>query len=271
MPDPKLPKELADLLAQQPKLPETPTMGERWASAIPLIVIMLSASLCLRATSEYWESYRVLQLPLPYLTVLALKILFFLRDFPWALSILLFAVWWVYLSWVCTNRDRLKVFGRLSSILLLLSVFILPVIPVLPFLRIQCLKEGTRVATPEGARAIQDLRTGDSVWSINAQGHREVAQVVSSYVDGSSGFLHITLENGQWFNATPTHPIATSTGWSEAGELKPGDELATESGSVRVAGIHRRAHAVRVYDLTVEPNSNFFANGVLVHNKMRKK
>jgi hypothetical protein len=62
--------------------------------------------------------------------------------------------------------------------------------------------------------------------------------------------------------------VATTESWTLASRLEPGDRLHTMGSTVEVTSVTRIRRPVTVFDLTVEPGHSFFANGVLVHNKI---
>jgi hypothetical protein len=143
-----------------------------------------------------------------------------------------------------------------------------------------CFVGGTLVATPNGPRAIESLRPGDLVWSHSFEEGRSVARAVVE--------LHCALERevrrvavaGETMirGMTPSHPVY----FVEHGEFRPASRLAIgdvlmlfgegrEPSTARVTSIEAtEAHApsIEVFNLSVEgPEHNYFADGVLVHNK----
>lgn len=66
---------------------------------------------------------------------------------------------------------------------------------------------------------------------------------------------------------TPDHKIYTPhRGYVEAQELNPDDIVIFDDGSHGVVVVSKLEETSDVYDITVEDNHNFFADGVLVHN-----
>ena len=66
---------------------------------------------------------------------------------------------------------------------------------------------------------------------------------------------------------TAQHPVGTRAGWVPAGQIGAGMLVETVSGESRVERVDVEIREGRVFDLTVSPTPNFFAAGVLVHNK----
>jgi hypothetical protein len=79
--------------------------------------------------------------------------------------------------------------------------------------------------------------------------------------------LQVEFSAGSILVVTSSHPVATDDGWIEAGELRRGQEAVGRLGTAEITRIDRTISMTWVYDLTVEPHPNFFANDILVHNK----
>ncbi len=92
-----------------------------------------------------------------------------------------------------------------------------------------CFIAGTLVATPGGAQAIDALASGDVVLAVDEHtgvvSERPVLSVSSREVER---YLDLRLESPEadlasHLGVTAEHPFWTSTGWTKAGELVPGD------------------------------------------------
>ena len=67
---------------------------------------------------------------------------------------------------------------------------------------------------------------------------------------------------------TGSHPVYADGEWIRASELSPGAELMSTDGSVMsLFAIDRDSSTAQVYDMRVTWPHNYFADGILVHNK----
>ena len=88
-----------------------------------------------------------------------------------------------------------------------------------------CLAAGTRIDTPHGPVAIDDLRVGDVVWTLNRAGERvpaPVLKVARAVVPAGHRMVHLILEDGRDVSVSPGHPTADGR---RAGDLETGDPL----------------------------------------------
>jgi hypothetical protein len=130
-----------------------------------------------------------------------------------------------------------------------------------------CLAEGTRLDGESGSVAIERVRAGDRVWGYDlGRGER----VLTTVREVRRAEVEQTLRLGCGLRLTGDHPVYASGRWLSAQELSQGDELLRADGTrVAVGKVERVSGAVAVYDVTVDEPHNFFAAGVLVHNKTR--
>jgi hypothetical protein len=130
-----------------------------------------------------------------------------------------------------------------------------------------CFLENALILTPDGPKSIQDLKPGDEVVSFNVKNKSfEISKVQRVDKLNQPSYLIIN----EYIRVTPTHPFYTSDLKTvEAGRLKIGDQLVSEQYTpVSVDSIEVVNEVATVFNLiNVEPNNNYFADGVLVHNK----
>ena len=130
-----------------------------------------------------------------------------------------------------------------------------------------CLVEGTLIDTPDGPRPVEELSVGDRVLCRGPGGQIVAGRVTAHTERRVRRSLLLTFANGNQLQVTPSHPLLSERGWQRAGTLTAGSAVASRSGPVLIRHVELRRERVKVYDLTVSPHANFFAEGVLVHNK----
>ncbi|WP_394829385.1 polymorphic toxin-type HINT domain-containing protein [Pendulispora albinea] len=139
----------------------------------------------------------------------------------------------------------------------------------------QCFVAGTLVATPEGARPIEQLVAGDRVLSRDEEtGEFSARAVVRTFVRPATGLVDVHMargdEGGTDVRSTAGHPYWTlAAGWTRADSLAPGDILLDPRGAeIRVVAVTPRAGEELVYNLEVEGTHTYFAGlaGAWVHN-----
>lgn len=139
-----------------------------------------------------------------------------------------------------------------------------------------CVARGSRVRTPRGARAIEDLALGDEVVAVDPV----TGETVAARLMGVRRSTRETLElSGEKFvlRCTTDHPLWDPDGkcWADAGDWALGRRtsvlLAAEGQSTavaRVTSVKLDAGVSEVFDLTVDhPFHSFVASDVVVHNK----
>lgn len=134
-----------------------------------------------------------------------------------------------------------------------------------------CFAAGTRVAMADGTRkSIEDVVVDDVVVSFDEKtgllGEARVSKVFAHKHAGS-----LVVVNGV-LRATPNHPVYAGGKYVEAGKLRGGEvllSLALNGALVEKSArpVEEVAGATMVYNLEVETYHNYFADGLLVHNK----
>lgn len=135
-----------------------------------------------------------------------------------------------------------------------------------------CFAAGTRVATPRGPVRIEDIRVGDTVWAWSLERGEAVARRVLQVHRGTTDRLLAVRFGERVLRTTPAHPVwdAVTGDWRPAGQLEGAEALAWVPGAEakRVAWSGTDAlPGEPVWNLSVDGEQTFFAEGVLVHNK----
>ena len=140
-----------------------------------------------------------------------------------------------------------------------------------PRSRLPCFATGTRVWTPTGPRAIEELKLNDLVIAHDsASGSTVERKVLEIYRNQTMGFHHIEVD-GSIIRATSLHRfwVESEGEWIETRNLRVGMQLRSLHGTpapIRQVVRHEAPFA-RTYNLHVETSSTYFVGaGVLVHN-----
>lgn len=93
----------------------------------------------------------------------------------------------------------------------------------------KCLAEGTAITLADGTRkCVEDIRPGDYLITLNEDTYALEAKPVMHLMDnGVKETLTITTRSGKRITVTPNHPMLANNVWTDAGNLKIGDLLAT--------------------------------------------
>jgi hypothetical protein len=95
-----------------------------------------------------------------------------------------------------------------------------------------CLARGTLIDTPDGPIAVDALRLGDPIWSLDASGNRIAATVIavgSTTAPADHRVIRVTLVDGRSVTASPGHPLADGRTFEDlaVGDLVGGTAVAT--------------------------------------------
>jgi intein/homing endonuclease len=152
---------------------------------------------------------------------------------------------------------------------------------------VTCFVSGTKISMEDGSeKNIEDISVDDVVLSYNEEkGIIEPKKVLSLNSPIHDDLVEYTLSNGTKIISTYDHPYyinglqlaSYKPDWtnerynlpSEVISIKVGDEVNLLNGSTAKIEIILELDRVetQTYIFTVEGNRNFYANGVLVHNK----
>jgi hypothetical protein len=131
----------------------------------------------------------------------------------------------------------------------------------------QCFVAGTLVTLSDGTRKpIEQLQVGDEVRSYNIERREFVAGKVSKVMSRDvTEYLNI-----DGILVTEEHPFwhVGRGEWVKAKDIRRNDFLLRDYGGTKVVNfVFKVSEPATVYNLTVDGEHNYFAGGVLVHNK----
>ena len=144
-----------------------------------------------------------------------------------------------------------------------------------------CFVRGTRIATPTGDRHIEDIAVGDVILAYSHTEHAVVPRrVVAIHRSVARETRTVVVANGEAerrLRATPSHPfwVESRREYVAVRDLRAGDALLLRTSTGLREAIVQSITAeeaalpsVDVFNISVEtPESNYFAERVLVHNK----
>ena len=132
-----------------------------------------------------------------------------------------------------------------------------------------CLARGTRIATPSGEVAVEDLRVGDVVWTRDAAGARvalPLVEIGSTPVPATHRVVELRLSDGRAVNVSPGHTTADGR---RVGDLAAGDDY---DGALVVSAELRPYGGGATFDvLPAGATGMYWANGVLLGSTIPQK
>jgi len=133
-----------------------------------------------------------------------------------------------------------------------------------------CFPSGTLVQIPAGTKRVEDLRPGDVVTTVGADGKPSQAKVKQMFVTRNQ-LVEVNID-GKTLISTSTQPLATADGKVRpAGELKPGDRIYIwargERTAVEVKSVEATMRVAPVYNAVLGDTTFFVANGFVARSK----
>jgi len=151
-----------------------------------------------------------------------------------------------------------------------------------------CLPEKSLVLTPTSEVGIQSLRKGDRVIGYSNNGELVHDEVIEVFERDTDTLINLKTSLGVELVGTPEHPVWTTSGWKNLGELNDNDEIAyineinlshksipnlEKRGNtefpfdfIKIKSIERLNKRIKVYNIQTRRTNTFFANNFLVHN-----
>ena len=130
-----------------------------------------------------------------------------------------------------------------------------------------CLSVGTPIDTPDGPIAVEALRLGDPVWTLDPSGRRVAGIVIalgSTPAPAGHQVVRLRLEDGRTVVASPGHPLQDGR---IVGELRIGDLV--DGSRVEAADLVPYA-GDDTYDLVASgPTGAYFAGGIPLGSTLR--
>ncbi|HEY6079817.1 MAG TPA: Hint domain-containing protein, partial [Polyangiaceae bacterium] len=143
---------------------------------------------------------------------------------------------------------------------------------------VTCFGAGTLIDTPAGRRPIEQIEVGEQVLGYDEELQAVVARPVTARMQHAEGVVgQLVLGDGRAIVTTPEHPFydAGAGRYLPAGELRADAELLALSSNGRLSSATATGYFVAgppvrmpVFNISVAGVHNYFAEGVLVHNKL---
>jgi|GEM_PF-2325036 len=146
-----------------------------------------------------------------------------------------------------------------------------------------CFVKGTKILMSDGSQQnIEDVKPGDKVRGFDGK-KQTTETVIVMDAPIRDHHYNVTLADGTVLGVTDEHPLYTDQGWKainpahtakenptlKVKQLVVGDKVLKSSGAyIEIVSMDYKPGAVQAYNLKqVSGNNDFYANGVLAHNK----
>lgn len=130
-----------------------------------------------------------------------------------------------------------------------------------------CLARGTLIDTPIGRVAVEELRLGDPIWTLDASGRRIAGSVIalgSTTAPEHHRVIRLVLADGRSVTASPSHPLADGR---TLGSLSIGDVV---DGSVVVGAESVAYTGGETFDLVASgPTGIYLSDGIPLWTTLR--
>jgi hypothetical protein len=130
-----------------------------------------------------------------------------------------------------------------------------------------CLSRGTMIDTPSGKIAVESLRAGMTVWTLNADGEQAAVPIVKTSttpVPDDFQMVKLTLSDGRTITASPGHPSADM---KALGTYRVGDRL---DGATVISAEATACSGAFTYDLLPAGDTGIYrANGIRLGSTLK--
>jgi hypothetical protein len=131
------------------------------------------------------------------------------------------------------------------------------------------------ISTADGHKPIEKIKIGDSVYAWNEDSKKvEISKVINTMIHPDKKYGLAKFSNGIELKVTPEHPFYSKSQdkWIPIKEFEKGEKVLLLKNK-RLIEIKFKSYkwdigVANVYNITVEKNHNYFAEKVLVHNKV---
>lgn len=135
-----------------------------------------------------------------------------------------------------------------------------------------CFPKGTKITTPFGLRDIFELQKGDFVIAMNRKnGEKQTRKILKKLTHINKRIWRLEFSDGSSIRTTSVHSFSVNGRWKEASEIKFGDIIASYDANGGfskkfVTASNKTSESEDVYNLIVEDDFNFVADGVIAHS-----
>ncbi len=128
---------------------------------------------------------------------------------------------------------------------------------------------GTKINTAGCLKNIEEIKTGDKVWSYNElTGETGFQEIVRTMVREIDHTVELYTE-GEIIETTAEHPFLTDNGWKDAADLQTGDKIRSRNEEdIEIKGVKFSYKPRKVYNFEVSNWHTYFVGALqwLVHN-----
>ena len=133
---------------------------------------------------------------------------------------------------------------------------------------------GTKINTAGGLKNIEEIKTGDKVWSYNElTGETGLQEIVRTMVREIDHTIELYTEE-EFIETTAEHPFLTDNSWKDATDLQTGDKIRSRNEEdIEIKDVKFSYRPRKVYNFEVSNWHTYFVGALqwLVHNACLKE